>query len=374
MYWRKVNQEELDEIIRNHGIWLNTNGNRGKRAILKQCNFDNLKFHNVDLSYADISDSTFCLANISQSDFSGAILEDSFFSNVNIIGSYFCGSNLIKTKFQGAHISSTNFDKCNLLKARLEEANFINCSLDNANLSETFLIATRFQKVSLIDTNFNYSGLGGTIFANVDLSSVIGLTETFHYSHSSVDFDTIKNFKGVFTIKFMQGVGLPDSFIEYAASFNNKSIPYYSCFISYSSKDEVFAKRLHADLQTNGIRCWFAPEDLKIGQKIRTAIDQSIRIHDKLLIVLSENSINSGWVEKEVETAFEKEMRLPKDTVLFPIRIDSAVMKTDEAWATDIKRTRHIGDFTNWKDYNKYRKSLKRLLRDLKGKSSDNKK
>jgi len=35
---------------------------------------------------------------------------------------------------------------------------------------------------------------------------------------------------------------------------------------------------------------------MKIGDEIRDRIDQSIRIHDKLLLVLSENSINSEWV------------------------------------------------------------------------------
>ena len=84
-------------------------------------------------------------------------------------------------------------------------------------------------------------------------------------------------------------------------------IEYYSCFISYSSKDEDFAKRLYADLQTEHVRCWFAPEDLKIGEKFRPRIDEAIRWYDKLLLVLSENSVNSPWVEKEVETAFEKE-------------------------------------------------------------------
>jgi hypothetical protein len=45
------------------------------------------------------------------------------------------------------------------------------------------------------------------------------------------------------------------------------AIQYYSCFISYSSKDDAFAKRLHADLQNTGVRCWFAPHDLPIGAK-----------------------------------------------------------------------------------------------------------
>jgi hypothetical protein len=139
---------------------------------------------------------------------------------------------------------------------------------------------------------------------------------------------------------------------------------YYPCFISYSSKDEAFAQKLHADLQGRGVRCWFAPEDMRIGDKIRPTIDRSIQAHDKLLLILSEHSINSDWVEKEVETAFEKESQT-KQWVLFPIRLDSVVMNTDQAWAADIRRTRHIGDFSRWKDHDAYQQAFERLLRDL---------
>jgi hypothetical protein len=74
---------------------------------------------------------------------------------------------------------------------------------------------------------------------------------------------------------------------------------------------------------------------------------------------------------KEVETAFGKEMKFETEqkqrrTVLFPIRLDDAVMETDEAWAADIRRTRHIGDFREWKDHDKYKEAFGRLMRDLK--------
>ena len=51
--------------------------------------------------------------------------------------------------------------------------------------------------------------------------------------------------------------------------------------------------------------------------------------------------------------------------MLFPVRIDDAVMDTTEQWADDIRRTRHIGDFRCWKDHDAYRQALERLLRDL---------
>lgn len=81
--------------------------------------------------------------------------------------------------------------------------------------------------------------------------------------------------------------------------------------------------------------------------------------------MLSKNSVSSAWVEKEVETALEREMEQGY-TMLFPVRLDNAVMAVKAGWAADIRRTRHIGDFTAWKDENSYRMALERLLRDLK--------
>jgi hypothetical protein len=140
--------------------------------------------------------------------------------------------------------------------------------------------------------------------------------------------------------------------------------PFYSCFLSYSTKDQDFAQHLATDLETIGVRCWFAPKDLKMGDKFRSSFDEAIDVHDKLLILLSENSLNSIWVEKEVETAYEKE-RQKCTTVLLPICLDNAVMETNQSWAADIRRTRHIGDFRNWRNPDSYKKSFDRLLEGL---------
>jgi hypothetical protein len=48
------------------------------------------------------------------------------------------------------------------------------------------------------------------------------------------------------------------------------------------------------------------------------------------------------------------------------VRLDDAVMEAEEAWAADIRRTRHIGDFRGRKDHDKYKEALARLMRDLK--------
>ena len=119
---------------------------------------------------------------------------------------------------------------------------------------------------------------------------------------------------------------------------------YYSVFISYASKNTEFVDRLYTDLQDNGVRCWYAPEDMIIGGKILDSLYEGIRTHEKLLLVLSEDSVRSNWVEDEVNKAFAEE-RERGEPVLFPIRLDDAVMSTSQAWAQKIRDDRHIGDF-----------------------------
>ncbi|MFZ1427892.1 MAG: toll/interleukin-1 receptor domain-containing protein [Geminicoccaceae bacterium] len=121
--------------------------------------------------------------------------------------------------------------------------------------------------------------------------------------------------------------------------------------------------------QAKGVRCWFAPHDVLIGAKILDTIDEAIRLRDKVLLVLSEGAIASDWVEDEVTKAFAEE-RQRKLTVLVPIRIDSAVLATDEAWAVKLHDSRNIGGLSGWKEHDAYTKGFNRLLRAPKAKEN----
>jgi hypothetical protein len=206
--------------------------------------------------------------------------------------------------------------------------------------------------------------MDGTIFMDVDLSAVRGLEVVEHFGPSGIDISTIYRSKGNIPEAFLRGAGIPDSFLTFMQSLVTYPIDYNTCFISYSSKDQAFAERLYADLQKKGVRCWFAPEDMKIGDKIRARIDEAIHTYDKLLLVLSENSFSDARIQEEVETAFEREHRQDK-LILFPIRLDDTVLKTSQKWATDILRTRNVSNFSEWKDPDHYQKAFSRLIRDL---------
>ncbi len=268
---------------------------------------------------------------------------------------------------EGADLTKVNLSNAYLYNAYLTMANLTRANLTGANLRVANLTGANLTEANLSQANMGEATIWNTIFANVDLSTVQGLATIKQFGPSSIGIDTIIISQGKIPEVFLRNAGVPPSIIEAIPSLvgSLKPTDFYSCFISYSSKDQDFAERLYADLQAKGVRCWFAPEELKIGDKIRPRIEESILLFDKLLVVLSEHSISSNWVAYEVERALNKEPEgIPN--VLFPIRLDDSVMKSRAGWAEDIRRTRHIGDFTCWKDNDAYQKAFTRLLRDLK--------
>jgi hypothetical protein len=83
-----------------------------------------------------------------------------------------------------------------------------------------------------------------------------------------------------------------------------------------------------------------------------------------VLLILSEGAIASDWVEGEVTRALDEE-RTRKQVVLFPVRLDDAVMQTSQAWARLLRGQRNIGNFTGREQYDNYQRSFERVLRDL---------
>jgi len=318
----------------------------------------------VDLSGSDLEGVDLSRAHLDNADLRKANLTKAKLMRAHLVDTNLKRATLVEADLFGAHLDGTELDGADLTMADLTSANLELASLDRAKLVGTRLVFTLFPRVQLRDTDFTGAALNHTVFAEVNLSAVKGLDSVIHSGPSTIGVDTIHASQGRIPEVFLRGAGVPDALIAYARSLVGRPNEFYSCFISYSSRDQDFAERLHADLQSKGVRCWFAPEDMKIGDKIWDRLDRSIRLHDKLLLILSANSIGSEWVEDEVTTAFEEERKRGK-TVLFPVRVDDSAFATDEPWAAKI-RQRHIGDFSQWRDHGAYKKTFDRLLRDLK--------
>jgi uncharacterized protein YjbI with pentapeptide repeats len=334
--------------------------------------FANLRYSNlytVVSEYAEADSVDFSCANLFRVNFTNANLNRADFFNADLRMAKLISAKLREAKLHNANMRNAYMPDADLRSATLAYADLQDAVLSNANLTGANLNNTNLNSAWLREADFTQAEIGCTSFGDNDLSKVKGLDTVSHRGPSTIGIDTIYWSRGNIPEVFLRGAGVPNDFVTYMRSLVGRPIEFYSCFISYSTKNSDFAERLYADLQSREVRCWFAPESLKIGDKFRQRIDESIWHYDKLLLILSECSISSPWVEDEVEGAIEREHQ-EKRLVLFPIRIDNAIFTCNQAWAASLRRQRHIGDFTSWKDHDSYLKALNLLMKDLKSEES----
>ena len=145
-----------------------------------------------------------------------------------------------------------------------------------------------------------------------------------------------------------------------------------SCFISHSSKDSEFAQELAARLRQARVNVWYAPEDIRPGEKIYDQVKKAINSFDRLLVVLSPNSMNSSWVQIELASAIAREKREGK-RVVFPIALVSIDnIKSWECFDSDSGmdiarelRSYHIPDLSDWKNPNAFEKQVDKIVAAL---------
>ncbi len=274
----------------------------------------------------------------------------------------FIGCNLRSNAFVGSKLDGCRFDRSDLSHAELNGVSLYRTNLSYAKLFKS-VISADFEDTILVGTDFSDTYLLGSGFINTDLGYVLNLTKARVFDHITLDHRTLLK-SGILPKSFYRSCGLPDLFVEYLSSLVADAMAIASCFISYSSKDEQFTTKLYADLQE------FESALLLRSKRSKNWIhnprfgEQAVHMHDRLLIILSQNSISSAWVEHEVEAALER-ARTENRTVLFPIKVDDAIMSTKKGWAGNLRRQRHIGDFREWKDRNKYYAAFQKLLSDL---------
>ena len=309
----------------------------------------------LDLSDADLSGVHLSKADLSVADLRGVDLSRAGLFRADLNMANLCGARL------------TNAD--------LERADLSGANLYGADLSEARLVGADLSEANLCGVNVQNARLGTTAFVNVDLSEVRGLESVEHLWPSSVGVDTLFKSKGKIPEEFLRGCGVPDALIEYLPSLigSTEPVQFYSCVISHSSKDEEFCRRLYSRMRDEKLRVWYAPEDLKGGEKLYDQIEHAIRFYDKLLLVLSEHSMRSDWVETEIRLARKRE-KAENRHILFPIMLtDFDTLREWTCFDADTGRDLavevreyFIPDFSDWRDHDAFEKAFAGLMEDLK--------
>jgi len=271
----------------------------------------------MDLSHCDLYEADFTDASLDEADLEGAQLFRAELRNVYGIAASFKKANCAEAKFNGSYFGLADF-------------------------RDAQLVQSVFLHVVLAGADFGGASVGNTAFVGCDLSHTIGLDQTQHRGPSSVAVDTLGRSRGRIPESFLRGCGLSDTEIEFAKLYREgltseevtnityridelrgtRPIQLSPVFISYSHDDAVFVDELEKRLNANSIRFWRDTHDLKAG-RLETQIDRAIRMNPVVILVLSQHSVESDWVEFEAGKARELEKELKRD-VLCPVALDDS--------------------------------------------------
>lgn len=133
---------------------------------------------------------------------------------------------------------------------------------------------------------------------------------------------------------------LVDRMIEarYSKTGNGANI-----FISHSSEDKPFARWLASDLKAVGHKPWLDEWQIRVGESIPKKISMGLKDANFVLVILSENSVKSNWVEREWQNIYWNEVQSGTTMVLPILYSDCEV--------PELLKTKKYADFrSNYND------------------------
>ncbi|MFK7846434.1 MAG: pentapeptide repeat-containing protein [Rhodothermales bacterium] len=149
-----ISEEDLERVLAEHLEWVNSSGQRGKRANLERVNLVGADLHGVNLTEANL-----CQANLSKANLQGAGL-----SKANLQGAMMGGVNLQKASLWDSDLQSARLSLANLQGANLSQAN-----LYRANLRESNLQGTNMTRAYLHEARLSLSNMKGARLGRADL-------------------------------------------------------------------------------------------------------------------------------------------------------------------------------------------------------------
>ncbi|HAW49991.1 TPA: hypothetical protein DCX16_03465 [bacterium] len=128
-------------------------------------------------------------------------------------------------------------------------------------------------------------------------------------------------------------------------------------FISHSSLDHDFVEQLAQRLKSDNVDVWIDDWMINVGDSIIQKINEGLEDSSFFIIVISENSINSDWVQQELKAAFMKQMT-KRDIKILPVLIDLDPSKLPPL-LSNIYSARFSKNEINHKEYQKLLQPIK---------------
>ena len=131
-----MEQTELNEILEQHLLWIESAGKLGTRAILTGANLNGADLWCANLSDANLTGANLSGANLEYARLHGANLNRANIGAANLQGANLRGANLVGANLEGANLRGASLEGANLSGADLTHAYLYGANLTNAILPD----------------------------------------------------------------------------------------------------------------------------------------------------------------------------------------------------------------------------------------------
>jgi hypothetical protein len=127
-----------------------------------------------------------------------------------------------------------------------------------------------------------------------------------------------------------------------------------SVFLSHNSKDKPWVRKLAQRLVNDGVKVWIDEAEINIGDSLIEKISSGIQEMKFVAAIISKNSVQSKWVQKEINIAMSKEIE-NRHVIVLPLVIDNCTIPS-------ILADKFYADFRKPDDFEvAYKKLLKAI-------------
>jgi CheY-like chemotaxis protein len=99
-------------------------------------------------------------------------------------------------------------------------------------------------------------------------------------------------------------------------------IPQKRVFLSHSHHDKPFTRALAQALRKHGIKVWLDEAEINVGESLIDKLRMAIDTVDFVVVIISSASVQSAWVQHEVDIAMNSEIENRKIKVLPVLKDD----------------------------------------------------
>lgn len=274
---------------------------------LSGANLTGAHLFRASLPRANLASAQLVGCSLTRANLANAVMAQAFLKGADLSYASLSYADLERADLSGANLTGTDFSWANLSRADLRGAQLSGASMTMANLTGADLRGARIVKSDFESTILHRATAGGTLFANCDLRSVIGLDSMMHGAPSTISLDTLARSGGRIPRLFLQGAGVAAPLIAAQDVLTSERRTYPTLLLIGSKDDSGLAEGLCQAMSEAHIPTWaLYPDDEDALNTGESSLDHIV-YYDRLALLCTdaalENPLTSRYFAELVRTA-----------------------------------------------------------------------